>query len=365
MPRSGTYFVGLLCGVPALLAGLFALEVHPIAGVLVTLAAMALLLSSATELYRAPGIHKATQRAGAGLPALQGTMLRYAQGPLLRGAGTDAGMRRSSPNSLLDVEFAQLSDRGCVREDNEDYLGFALPATPDEARTQGWLFAVADGVGGQEQGQVAAKAAVEKLVAGFREAPKNEAHTRLLPRLIQTANTHVYETGRTAAPASVAMATTIVACALRFDRLVVAHVGDSRCYLIRRGHARLLTRDHTVAGEQLRLGVLSTQEAASARTRHLLSRSLGNDLFVAVDTSEDLLLTGDVLLLCSDGLHGPVTAADMAHVVSSRADLQAAAQELVAIANQRDGSDNISLQLIRVRGVERMGMYRGRPYKLR
>ncbi|MFZ3210187.1 MAG: hypothetical protein WA188_01615, partial [Terriglobales bacterium] len=144
-----------------------------------------------------------------------------------------------------------------------------------------------------------------------------------------------------------------------------AHVGDSRCYLIRRGHARLLTRDHTVAGEQLRLGVLSTQEAASARTRHLLSRSLGNDLFVAVDTSEDLLLTGDVLLLCSDGLHGPVTAADMAHVVSSRADLQAAAQELVAIANQRDGSDNISLQLIRVRGVERMGMYRGRPYKLR
>ncbi|MFZ3210587.1 MAG: protein phosphatase 2C domain-containing protein, partial [Terriglobales bacterium] len=232
MPRSGTYFVGLLCGVPALLAGLFALEVHPIAGVLVTLAAMALLLSSATELYRAPGIHKATQRAGAGLPALQGTMLRYAQGPLLRGAGTDAGMRRSSPNSLLDVEFAQLSDRGCVREDNEDYLGFALPATPDEARTQGWLFAVADGVGGQEQGQVAAKAAVEKLVAGFREAPKNEAHTRLLPRLIQTANTHVYETGRTAAPASVAMATTIVACALRFDRLVVAHVGDSRCYLI-------------------------------------------------------------------------------------------------------------------------------------
>jgi len=268
-------------------------------------------------------------------------------------------MQRASHNSLLDVEFAQLSDRGCVRENNEDYLGFALPASPEEARTRGWLFALADGVGGQEHGQVASQAAVEKLVAGFLEAPKHEPHTGLLSRLVQAANIHVYETGRKASPGGIAMATTIVACALRFDRVAVAHVGDSRCYLIRRGHAKPLTRDHTVASEQQRLGVSSTAN------RHLLSRSLGNDLFVAVDTSESLLMAGDVLLLCSDGLYGSVTASDMAQVVGRRADLQAAAQELVAIANQRDGSDNISLQLIRVRGVERVGMYRGRPYKLR
>ena len=286
-------------------------------------------------------------------------MLRYPQGPLVGRAGTDAGMQRSSHNSLLDVEYAQLSDQGCVRENNEDYLGFALPTTPEEARTRGWLFALADGVGGQEQGQVASQAAVEKLLAGFREAPKHEPHTGLLTRLIQAANTHVYETGRSASPGGVAMATTIVVCALRFDRLAVAHVGDSRCYLIRRGHAKLLTRDHTVAAEQSRLGV------TSAANRHLLSRSLGNDLFVAVDTSEHLLVAGDLLLLCSDGLYASVTASDMAQIISRSADLQAAAQDLVAIANQRDGSDNISLQLIRVRGVERVGMYRGRPYKLR
>jgi len=268
-------------------------------------------------------------------------------------------MHRPPHNSSLDIEFAQLSDRGCVRENNEDYLGFALPSTPEEARTRGWLFALADGVGGQEQGQVASQEAVEKLLAGFREAPKHEPHTGLLTRLVQAANTHVYETGRGAAPGGVAMATTIVTCALRFDRIVVAHVGDSRCYLIRRGHARLLTRDHTVASDQQRLGV------ASATNRHLLSRSLGNDLFVAVDTSEHLLVAGDLLLLCSDGLYGAVTASDMAQVISQRVDLQAAAQELVAIANQRDGTDNISMQLIRVRGVERVGMYRGRPYKLR
>jgi len=300
---------------------------------------------------------KRMQRVGVASPALRATMLRYSQGPLSWGAGA-AGMQRSSHTTLLEVESAQLSDRGCVREDNEDYLGSALPATPAQARTHGWLFALADGVGGHAQGQVASKAAVEKLVGGFRSAPKDEPLASLLKGLIQAANTHVYEAGHAAGPARVAMATTIVACALRFDRVVVAHVGDSRCYLIRRSHARLLTRDHTVAAEQLRMGVVSTTN------RHLLSRSLGNDLFVAVDTSEHLLVAGDVLLLCSDGLHGSVTAADMAQVVGRRADLQVAAAELVAIANQRDGSDNISLQLIRVRGVERVGMYRGRPYKL-
>jgi protein phosphatase len=151
---------------------------------------------------------------------------------------------------------------------------------------------------------------------------------------------------------------------LRFDRVVVAHVGDSRCYLVRRGQAEALTRDHTVVNEHVRLGIMSAREAAEASTKHLLSRSLGNDLFVSVETGEHQVHTGDVLVLCSDGLHGAVAEADIAGIVASAVDLAAAAQELVALANQRDGSDNISVQLIRVRGVERVGMYRGRPYRL-
>ena len=273
-------------------------------------------------------------------------------------------MRRGAP-SALEVESARLSDRGCVREGNEDYVGAEIPHTPERARSHGWLFALADGVGGHEQGEVASRMAVEALLGSFREALAGEAHAALLPRLVQAANTQVYEAGRAAGPGGIPMATTLVACALRYDRVVVVHVGDSRCYLIRRGHAKLLTRDHTVAGEQVRLGVLSRREAASAESRHLLSRSLGNDLFVAVDISEHLLLAGDVLLLCSDGLHGAVRDGELACILSGRADLDAAARELVAIANQRDGSDNVSVQLIRVRGVERVGMYRGRPYKLR
>jgi len=82
------------------------------------------------------------------------------------------------------------------------------------------------------------------------------------------------------------MATTVVACALRFDRAVIAHVGDSRCYLIRHGHAKQLTKDHTVVNDQLRLGILTAREAAENQNKHLLSRSVGADLFVNVDTTD-------------------------------------------------------------------------------
>ncbi len=160
------------------------------------------------------------------------------------------------------------------------------------------------------------------------------------------------------------MATTLVACAVRFDRAVVSHVGDSRCYSIRHGLATALTRDHTVVGEQVRLGLRSANGAAVAEARHVLTRSLGSGMFVGVDTSDHLVLNGDVLLLCSDGLCGSLSVGDIGEIVTCNSDLNRAARELIAAANERDGSDNVSVQLIRLRNVERVGMYRGRPYKL-
>jgi len=268
-------------------------------------------------------------------------------------------------SSGLDIEFAQISDAGRVRGHNEDYLGYALPETPTRVHTHGWLFAVADGVGGQDKGEEASRIAIETLLAGFKNAVAGEPHPSLLQRLVQAANIQVYEAGRAASPGGVAMATTIVACALRFDRAAIAHVGDSRCYLIRQDHATLLTRDHTVVNDQVRLGILSAKEAAESERRHLLSRSLGNDLFVGVETSDHQVLSGDTLALCSDGLHGSIQNSEIADLVSHASDLASAARSLAVLANERDGSDNISIQLIRVRGVERVGMYRGRPYKLR
>ncbi len=266
---------------------------------------------------------------------------------------------------MLEIEFAQLSDTGRAREHNEDYLGYFAPATPAEAQSHGWLFALADGVGGQDLGEVASRTAVESVLANFRKSDGGESLAALLRRLIQAANHEVYEAGREAGPGGARIATTMVACALRYDRAFIGHVGDSRCYLIRDGRITALTRDHTVVTEQVRLGLISRGEASESNHRHLLSRSLGNDLFVGVDTGDQSLQAGDVFLLCSDGLHNAVTGPDIARIVHPGVDLDAAARSLVEFANARDGGDNVSVQLIRIRGIERVGMYRGRPYKLR
>jgi protein phosphatase len=266
---------------------------------------------------------------------------------------------------MLELEFAQLTDVGQIRGHNEDYIGHVVPAAPAQVRSQGWLFVVADGVGGQEKGEVASRVAVESVTGGFRQNANGESHSALLPRLVQRANREVFEAALTGGKDSAGMATTLVACALRFDRATVAHVGDSRCYLVRSGKAALLTRDHTVANEQVRLGLVSRQEAGDASTSHILSRSLGSELIVNVDTDDYQIYPGDVLLLCSDGLHGSMDLTDIGSICGHGLDLTVAAKQLVGLANERDGSDNISVQLIRIRDVERMGMYRGRPYKLR
>jgi PPM family protein phosphatase len=269
---------------------------------------------------------------------------------------------------MLDVEFAEVSHPGRVRDSNEDYLDHLAPAAPDEAQSHGWLFTLADGVGGHQHGEVASRMAVEHVVNGFRNAPQAESHKTLLSRLVQTANAAVYQAGSRQAGSRAGqgarMATTLVACALRFDRAVVAHVGDSRCYLIRRGQTSALTRDHTLPAEQARLGILTARDASQSLAGNMLTRSIGNDLIVAVETSEHLVFADDILILCSDGLHGAIAEDELAGIVSGHNDLKEVAEAMIALANERDGSDNVSVQLIRVLSVERVGIYRGRSYKL-
>jgi serine/threonine protein phosphatase PrpC len=274
---------------------------------------------------------------------------------------------------MLDLEFAERTDRGLTREGNEDFLGHVLPTSPAQVHSQGWLFVLADGMGGHDHGEVASQIAVETMQAGFRKIPKGVMHASLLPRLVQDANAAVFEAGHAKANARAAgsggsMGTTLVACALRFDSAVIAHVGDSRCYLFRNGVGGPLTRDHTMADEQLRLGILSPAEAGESLHRHLLTRSLGAELFVAADTITVNILPGDILLLCSDGLHGSVPHATLEHLIrkasNGDASLDDTAAALIAAANQAGGHDNISVQLLRILSVERMGLYRGRPYRL-
>jgi len=265
---------------------------------------------------------------------------------------------------MLDLEFAELSDRGLVRDHNEDALGHVLPSGPAQVQSQGWFFAMADGMGGHQFGEVASQLAIKTALDGFRKIPKGVMHVSLLPRLVQEANAAVHDAGMATAPRGARMGTTFVACALRFDSAVVSHVGDSRCYMFRNGVGTQLTRDHTMADEQVRLGILSKEEAATGEGRHVLTRSLGSELFVAADTITVNIIPGDLLLLCTDGLHGYVSDAVIQQIVQRYSDLERAAMALVAAANNAGGQDNVSVQLIRVVAVERMGLYRGRPYRL-
>jgi len=263
---------------------------------------------------------------------------------------------------MLSLEFAQLSDRGRVRDHNEDSVDYVLPATAAQVQSQGWVFVLADGVGGHEQGEVASKLAVDTVVSGFRKIPPGVVHVSLLPRLVQDANAAVYEKGHHNNGSR--MGTTIVVCALRFDSAVISHVGDSRCYLFRNGAIASLTRDHTMAAEQFRMNLLSQSEAEQSERKHVLTRCLGADLFVAADTITVNIIPGDVLLLCSDGLYGELSDEAMQRILATHQNLNEAAAALIAAANDHGGGDNVSVQLIRIVSVERMGLYRGRPYRM-
>jgi protein phosphatase len=265
---------------------------------------------------------------------------------------------------MLDVQFGQASDFGKVRTNNEDAMGSFIPASRHQARSHGFLFAVADGVGGMDLGEVASATAVKVITEEFAKAQAGTMLAALMPRLIQHANAAVHDCTLDQQYRGKKMATTLVACALRYDQAVVSHVGDSRCYLVRNGQAKAVTQDHTWVNEQRKLGLLSAAEAAQSESRHILIRSLGPEMFVSPDTTALTLQAGDVLVLCSDGLHNEMSDAAIAAIVSQNKNLDEVARELVARAVEIDEGDNTTAQVIRVRAVEQVGMYRGRPYRL-
>lgn len=265
---------------------------------------------------------------------------------------------------MLDVQFGQASDFGKIRTNNEDAMGSFVPASRHQARSHGFLFAVADGVGGLDLGEVASATAISVLTDEFSKAQADTMLISLLPRLIQHANAAVHDKTLEMEYRGKKMATTLVACALRYDQAIVSHVGDSRCYLVRNGKARQVTQDHTLVNEQRKMGLITADEVSDSDARHVLIRSLGPELFISPDTTAISLQAGDVLVLCTDGLHDEMTESMIAEIASQKKSADEIARELVQRAVEIDGGDNTTAQVIRVRSVEQVGMYRGRPYRL-
>jgi len=271
---------------------------------------------------------------------------------------------REAAAQMLDLQFGQASDFGKVRTNNEDAMGSFIPASRHQGRTHGYLFAVADGVGGMDLGEVASATAISILTEEFPKTQAGSMLISLLPRLIQQANIAVHNLRLNEKYRGKQMATTLVACALRHDQAIVSHVGDSRCYLVRGGVARQVTEDHTWVNEQRKMGLISAAEVAESESRHMLIRSLGPQMFVSPDTTALTLLANDVLVLSTDGLHDEMSEETIAAITSQKKNIDEIARELVTRAVEDDGNDNTTAQVIRIGSVEQVGMYRGRTYRL-
>lgn len=244
---------------------------------------------------------------------------------------------------MLNVEYAQLSRDSRDRE-SESCFASIVPRTTEHRRTHGWLFAVGDEVGNEKDAANSLAFVLRDIAAAFSSSSPYELHRALLPRVIQQTNAKLLQTGsENNSPIA------LLTCALRSDCAVVCHVGDLRCYLIRRGHAELLTRDHTVVNDSRRLGSIPDRDSARTSERQHLTRSIGTDTFVAVDVTERQITSGDVLLACSHGFYSGVREVDMELIISDNRDLRSAARELIAAAAEgKRSSGTISVQLMRI-----------------
>ena len=209
------------------------------------------------------------------------------------------------------------------------------------------LYLVADGMGGHKAGQVASQLAAEGSIRAIDAL--QGASVSLAERLrhaVSCANREIF-TAAQAKPELSGMGTTFVGMLFGGERLALAHVGDSRAYLLRQGRLRGLTDDHSIVGELLRRHEISEADAAQHPHRHVLTRALGVRPRTEPDLAEMTPQEGDVFILCSDGLTGHVDDGEIAERVGAQEDLQAAANDLVDAANAEGGQDNITVLLVR------------------
>lgn len=250
-------------------------------------------------------------------------------------------------NSLPQVDAYGLSDVGKVREDNQDSIR-CFQAEDPIAAPHGHTFALADGMGGYEHGGVASATALEVFFDSVYGAKASQPMSKL-KTAVQTANLGVYQKAQRMG--SVRMGTTLTAANLLGNQLYVAHVGDSRLYLIRNGKATCLTNDHTTVGELVRMKVLSPDKVRTHNQRSVLNKCLGVDMFVQPDVNQFPVQDDDILILCSDGVWALVQDHEFAEIASATTDMAALSAALVALAQDRDSDDNTSVVAVRVQRV--------------
>lgn len=236
--------------------------------------------------------------------------------------------------------YAQ-TDVGRTRDHNEDSFGIS-----DQAQIErfGTLVVVCDGMGGHAAGEVASNMAVEIIISDYfanQDANRSEA----LVHAFGVANERIHHNGHGS------MGTTGVAALCYLDTLYIANVGDSRAYLLRDGMLRQITADHSLVSEQVAAGIITPQQARTSPYRNVITRALGHQTEVKVDIFRQSLQLDDIIILCSDGLHGVTDDSELIQIIGSQS-LEQASKQLIDLANQRGGPDNITIAIIQVDALD-------------
>jgi len=243
------------------------------------------------------------------------------------------------------------TDVGRVRTNNEDSFHIVESLN---------LFVLSDGMGGEAHGEIASALAVETVVKHFLEAESNPAApvfgetkagwsdtTKRLFSAVYLANKRIFESAEVH-PEQQGMGATLTVACIEGERLSIAHVGDSRAYLLRGGSLQQLTSDHSLVAEQVRRGIITPAEAEQSAMQSVLLRALGSQPKIEIDAEEQPLFTGDLMLLCSDGLTRMVAETDIASTLQSEKDLDHATDKLISLANEKGGADNVTVIIVRV-----------------
>ena len=263
-------------------------------------------------------------------------------------------LTESLEGDVVQIVSGGVTDVGRVRTNNEDSFRIVEPLN---------LFILSDGMGGEAHGEVASAMAVDTVEQYCRnpEGSKEDSgvtlhgaasdnwmpQTKVLQNAVLQANFKIHDSAQKH-PEQRGMGATLTAGWLNEAKLSIAHVGDSRAYLLRTGNLQQLTNDHSLVAEQVRRGILTRQQAEESEMQSVLLRALGANPDVDVETDEIDVMPRDVLLLCSDGLTRMVSEPEIAGKLQAETDPAVAAQKLVDLANERGGLDNVTVIVVRL-----------------
>ncbi len=243
------------------------------------------------------------------------------------------------------LDMSGLSDVGPVREENQDAIHLS---SPGQSPVRGSLFAIADGMGGYSNGSIASTLALKSMNETLFGA--RALNPKMLRQSFENANLNVYKAAQRMGMGQ--MGTTLTAACIIGNVLYLAHVGDSRAYLIRDRRATCLTRDHTRAGELVQAKLISPGKVRSHAQRSVLTRAIGLTLFVQPDITQIRLQEGDWLVLCSDGVWSMVEDDEFAWFAGQSGDASQLGEKLLHLALERETDDNVSTVVVRVRRFE-------------